>query len=62
MIALGNLALVLAIIPGIEEWSPGEKDLAARIIKAKVGGDEALYLRLMQKHEPLRQELLRLGT
>jgi hypothetical protein len=62
IIALDNLALVLAIIPGLEKWNSGEKDLAARIVKAKARGDEALYLRLMQKHELLRQELLRLGT
>jgi hypothetical protein len=62
MIALSNLAVVLAIIPGIEKWNPAEKDLAARIIKAKASSDEALYLRLMQKHDAWRQELLRLGT
>jgi hypothetical protein len=60
--ALDNLALVLAIIPGVDQWSPGEKQLAARIILAKASRDEALYLRLMQKHDPLRAELLRLGS
>lgn len=60
--ALDSLALVLAIIPGVDQWSPGEKQLAARIILAKASREEALYLRLMQKHDPLRAGILRLGT
>jgi len=60
--ALDNLALVLAIIPGAEQWSLSEKQLAARIIKTKAGRDEALYLRLMQKHERLRSAIIKLGS
>jgi len=52
--ALGNLALVLAMIPGIEQWSADEKQLAVQIIRAKGRGDEARYLRLMQRHTKLR--------
>jgi hypothetical protein len=60
--ALDNLALVLAMVPGIEQWSPGEKQLAARIIQAKASRDEALYLKLMQKHKRLRAAAIRLGS
>src|SRR5205807_3740915 len=52
--ALENLALVLAMIPGIEQWSAEEKQLAAQIIRSKGRGDEARYLRLMQRHTKLR--------
>lgn len=60
--ALENLALVLAMIPGIEKWSSSEKVLAARIIRAKAGADEALYLKLMQRHRPLREALVEFGS
>jgi len=60
--ALNKLALVLAIVPGIEQWSPDEKQLAARIIQAKASREEALYLKLMQKHERLRAGVISLGS
>src|SRR6266404_4613650 len=60
--ALNKLALVLAIVPGIERWSQDEKQLVARIIQAKASRDEALYLKLMQKHERLRAGVIRLGS
>jgi len=60
--ALNKLAFVLAIVPGIERWSPDEKQLVARIIQAKASRDEALYLKLMQKHERLRAGVIRLGS
>jgi hypothetical protein len=59
---LENLSLVLAMIPGIAKWNPSEKALAARIIRAKAGADEALYLRLMQRHGALRQALIGFGS
>ncbi|HVS82529.1 MAG TPA: hypothetical protein VHE60_12430 [Pyrinomonadaceae bacterium] len=57
-----NFALVLAMIPDIARWNASEKELAARIILAKAGGDEALYLRLMQKHAPMRTALIGFGS
>jgi hypothetical protein len=59
--ALENLTLVLATIPGIERWNTEEKQRAAMIVRAKAGGDEAVYLRLMQRHSLLREELIRIG-
>jgi hypothetical protein len=59
--ALESLALVLAMIR-IDCWESSEKQLAARIIRAKAGGDEALYLKLMQRHSLLRSEVIRLGS
>ena len=59
--ALENLALLLAMTR-IDRWEQSEKQLAARIIQAKGSGDETLYLKLMQKHSPLRAEVIRLGS
>ena len=60
--ALDNLGLVLAMVPGVEDWSAGEKRLAASIIEAKASRDEALYLRRMQKHPRLRLAIIRLAS
>jgi len=60
--ALENLSLVFAMIPNISKWSSSDKTLAARIIRAKAGADEALYLKLMQKHSALREALIRFGS
>jgi hypothetical protein len=60
--ALENLALVLATIPGIEQWNAEEKQLAAMIVRAKAGRDEAVYLTRMQRHSRLREGLIRLGA
>ena len=56
-----SLAFLLAMIP-IDSWEPSDKQLAARIIRAKGGGDEALYLKLMQKHSALRAAVISLGS
>src|SRR5437588_10810128 len=60
--ALENLALVLAMIPGVERWSADEKQLTAQIIRAKARTDEARYLRLMQRHTKLRAGVIALGS
>jgi hypothetical protein len=59
--ALGNLSLVLALEPDLKDWHAAQKDLAALIIRAKAGRDEARYLKLMQKHAAFRDVLMRLG-
>jgi len=59
--ALENLALLLAMAP-IDSWESSDKQLVARIIRAKGSSDEALYLKLMQKHVPLRAEVIRMGS
>jgi len=59
--ALQNLSLVLASDPDLGRWPAEQKDLAARIIRAKGGSDEALYLKLIQKHAAFRDVLMRLG-
>ena len=59
--AIKNLALLFAMTP-IDRWTSADKQLATRIIQAKGSGDEALYLKLMQKHSPLRAAVIRLGS
>ncbi|MDX6575153.1 MAG: hypothetical protein QOE96_1106 [Blastocatellia bacterium] len=56
-----KLALLLAMMP-IDQWEPSERQLAARILRAKASADEALYLKLMQKHSPLRAAVISLGS
>lgn len=60
--AFENLALVLALIPELSRWTKDEKLGVARIIRAKAGTDEARYLRLMQRHDRLRHEIIKLGS
>jgi hypothetical protein len=60
--AFENLALVLALIPDLEHWTRDEKLDAARIIQAKASAEESRYLRLMQRHDKLRREIIKLGS
>jgi hypothetical protein len=60
--ALENLSLLLSLIPNLSRWTKDERALLLRIIRAKAGADESKYLRLLQKHERLRREIIRLGS
>lgn len=57
-----NLSLILVQIPQLDRWNAGEKKLAAQIIRAKASAEEANYLRLMQRHEPLRRAVMEMGS
>jgi hypothetical protein len=58
----GNWAMVLAMIPDLERWPPTEKAAVLEIVKAQAGEDEMRYLKLTQRHQRLRREILRLGS
>ena len=60
--ALDDLALVLAMIPRMSDWSKLEKAQTVAVIRAKAGPDEAKYLKLMQKHPRLRAGMIRCGS
>ncbi len=60
--ALENLSLILALEPTLGQWSSEQKKLAARIIRAKSGRDESVFLKLIQKHAAVRDVLVRLGS
>jgi hypothetical protein len=59
--AIENLTILFAMLP-IDRWDPTSNKLAARIITAKASRDEALYLKLMQKHSLFRTAVIRLGS
>ena len=56
-----RLALVLDLIPDLADWPRDEKAALLDIIRAKMGPDESLYVRLMQKHARLREAIRELG-
>lgn len=60
--AWSDLSLVLALVPNLHRWSAKDKTNVVRIIQAKAGADEALYLRRLQKHSLLRKAIIRLGS
>ena len=57
-----DLPIVLAMIPELKKWAPADKELAARVLSAKDGRDEANYLKQMQKHASLRAFMIKLGS
>ena len=60
--SLEEWALVLSLIPKIADWSAAERRAMIEIIRSQSGPDEMRYLHLTQHHEPLRRELLWLGS
>lgn len=60
--AFENLALVLALIDDLKQWTGEEKKGLFEIILSKAGAREAEYTRLMQNHEKLRDWIRRLGA
>jgi hypothetical protein len=60
--ALNDLSPVLALEPSLDSWTAEQKQLASRIIRAKAGRDESVYLKLIQKHAAFRDVLIRLGS
>lgn len=60
--AFENLALVLALIPGLAHWTDDEKRALARLARAKGGANESQYVRLLQKHRKLRDALIEIGS
>jgi hypothetical protein len=57
-----DLALVLAMIPDLSRWSKEEKSAIRQIVRAKGGTDELRYVRLLQRHQKLRDGLRTIGS
>jgi hypothetical protein len=57
-----DLALVLFMIPDLRSWSSDDKQLLVKIVRAKSGPEEVRFLKLMQRHDRLRREMIRLGS
>jgi len=53
---------VLALVPGVPRWTQEEKRALVAVIRAKAGANETQYLQRLQKHVPLRDALLRIGS
>ena len=60
--ALHEFAAALSLVADLGEWSDTEKEALVRVIRAKAGLDESIYLKLMQKHTRLRQTIIDLGS
>jgi hypothetical protein len=60
--AFENFALVLADMRRWRPWTREEKEDLVRVIRAKAKRDEMLYQHLTQRHERLREALLRMGS
>lgn len=56
-----DLALILALIPDVPEWTVSERMGLAEIIRAKTEASEVRYTRLLQRHASLRAALIKLG-
>lgn len=57
-----DLALVLAMIPDLSRWTKEEKTAVKQIVRAKTGADELRYVKLLQRHEKLRDGLRTIGS
>jgi hypothetical protein len=57
-----NFAIVLALVPDLSAWTDAQKQALLQIIRAKSKPDEMLYLHLTQRHDRLREALLKLGS
>ena len=57
-----NFAYVMMIVQDLPRWRLAEKRSLLAIIRAKAGPSETRYLQLLQKHERLREALLKVGS
>jgi len=57
-----GFAAVLSLLPDLKRWTDAEKKLLSRIVRAKAHAEEITYLKLMQRHERLRREMIKLGS
>jgi hypothetical protein len=60
--SLEHWSLVLALIPGLAQWTPEDKQQLVNIIRSKSARSEMEYLRQTQRNPRLRTRLLRLGS
>jgi hypothetical protein len=57
-----NFAVALAPVHDLSSWKREEKDALVQIIRAKAARNEMKFLHLTQKHERLRDALLKMGS
>jgi hypothetical protein len=60
--SFSNFAYALSLIPEIANWPQEQKQQLVQAIRAKAAPEEKDYLGLLQKHESLKDVLVRLGS
>jgi len=60
--AFESLATVLGLVPGLVRWSASDLRALARIVDAKTSPSERNYMHLLQRHDRLREAILRIGS
>jgi hypothetical protein len=60
--AFENFAVLLSLIPEAAGWTSAQKLALIDVIRAKTAPHEADYLHLLQRHDALRESLVRLGS
>jgi len=59
---LSDFAVMLHLVKDLGQWNKHEKEALVEIIHAKAASDESGYLKLLQKHQRVRKEIIRLGS
>jgi hypothetical protein len=52
---------LVLILPGIKNWTSGEKRELARVVRAKGGRRESEFVRLFDEHRKLRRAIIKLA-
>lgn len=60
--AFETFACILLLVPEVKLWSTNQKQELIQIILAKASADESDYLRLLQRHDGLKQAIVSLGS
>jgi hypothetical protein len=53
---------LVSLVRDLDRWTAAEKQLLERIVRVKNAAEETSYLKLMQRHERLRTEIINLGS
>lgn len=54
-------APLVVLLPGLSRWRPADRRALIRVVRAKGGASEYRYVRLFDRHIPLRRAIVRLG-
>jgi hypothetical protein len=61
-VSFENFAMFLSLVPDLPHWTSLQREALVDVIRAKASAHEADYLHLLQRHDTLRDTLLRLGS
>ena len=61
-VAMDNFAVALSLVRDVLSWSRTERNDLLQIIRAKAARDEMKYLHLTQRHDKLRDALVKIGS